>query len=70
MTTPRRRQPNPTWYFVLGAMWSVLAVGQWGVSDSVVAKVGFTFIAVANLAMGVVTLRRQRRANRPDASGA
>jgi hypothetical protein len=43
---------------------SVLAVSQWGVSDSMVANVGITFIAVTDLAMGVVTLRRQRRANR------
>lgn len=47
-------------------MWLVLAIGQWGVSDSAVAKVGFTFIAVANLGTGVFIVRRQRRADRPD----
>ena len=69
MTTPRRRQPNPTWYFVLGVLWLVLAIGQWGLSESTVARIGFTFLGIANLAVGVVTLRRQKAANRPDTSG-
>ncbi|WP_139206266.1 hypothetical protein [Blastococcus sp. DSM 46786] len=55
------RRPSPTLYFVLGTMWTVLAVGGWGSSGGMVATVVFTLLAVANLGVGAFLLRKQRR---------
>ena len=69
MATPRRRRSNPTSYFVLGLLWLVLATGQWGPSDSAAVTIGFAFLGLANLAVGVAAVRRQRSADQTHTSG-
>ncbi|WP_166533276.1 hypothetical protein [Blastococcus xanthinilyticus] len=63
------RRPNPTWYFVLGTMWTVLAVGGWGTSGGTLATVAFTLLALANLGLGAHLLRKHRRTARGDVAG-
>lgn len=60
----RGRRPNPTWYFVLGAMWTVLAVVMWASAESTAAAVAFVLLGIANLALGASLLRKQRAAQR------
>ncbi|MGY2005125.1 hypothetical protein [Blastococcus sp. SYSU DS1024] len=60
------RRPSPMLYFVLGATWTVFALGGWGTSGGMVATVAFTVLAVANLSLGAFLLRKQRRTARAD----
>ena len=60
----RTRRPSPTWYFVLGALWTVLALGGAGISGNGMVTAALALMAVANLAVGAAILRKNR-ANAP-----
>ena len=60
--TPQAR-PSPTYFFVLGALWGLFAVGAWFSVHELYIQVGFTVLAVLYLAGGLAARRKQRRAD-------
>jgi hypothetical protein len=44
-----------------GAVWAVLAAGQWLMSSSMFVKVGYTVLAAAWLGMGLLQIAQRKR---------
>ncbi|MGY1841982.1 hypothetical protein [Modestobacter sp. SYSU DS0875] len=64
-----RRRLGPTYFLVMGVLWSALAVGQWFASDSAFVRWSYTGLAIVWLCAGALAVCQRRKANAHEANG-